>query len=416
MKTVVLDDDPTGTQSATNVRVLLETSVDLLEAALSQSNSVYVLTNSRAINEESAVALLERIRSEARAAAARLGEEVRFVLRGDSTLRGHVFAETEVFCEPDSVVLFAPAFPDGGRVTREGTHLVRIGGRDVPAHETEFANDPVFPFRSSVLAEYVAEKSDRPAIRISSERVRAGELADVLLTAAPRSVILPDVETNEDIVLIAEAIEEATRRAGAARVVVRSAAPLAAELAGVHSAGLLSTPLLAQRGRVLLVCGSHTIGATAQLAEVEREYGVATVIPTATALEDPSAAGLIAADAARGSLVDRGFTAVTTERVRSAEHNTLDHGERVMAALTTAVRALLPESDVIVSKGGITSADTARIGIGATSALVSGQILPGVSVWLLEGADGRSRPYVVVPGNVGDADTLKRVLDSLAAH
>ena len=34
MKTVVLDDDPTGTQSATGVQVLLESDADRLEAAL----------------------------------------------------------------------------------------------------------------------------------------------------------------------------------------------------------------------------------------------------------------------------------------------------------------------------------------------------------------------------------------------
>jgi uncharacterized protein YgbK (DUF1537 family) len=99
-----------------------------------------------------------------------------------------------------------------------------------------------------------------------------------------------------------------------------------------------------------------------------------------------------------------------TERARSAEHNTLDHGARVMAALTTAVRELVPDVDIVIAKGGITSADVARVGIGAASARVLGQVLPGVSVWQLEAFDGRPVLYVVVPGNVGGPDTLTRIL------
>ena len=104
---------------------------------------------------------------------------------------------------------------------------------------------------------------------------------------------------------------------------------------------------------------------------------------------------------------------LATERERSSEHPTLAHGERVMAALTTAVASLLPEASVVVAKGGITSAEVARTGIGASSALVVGQVLPGVSVWRMSARDGRDLLYVVVPGNVGGADTLTQVLDAL---
>lgn len=42
-----------------------------------------------------------------------------------------------------------------------------------------------------------------------------------------------------------------------------------------------------------------------------------------------------------------------------------------------------------------------------------GQILPGVSVWQLSARDGRDILYVVVPGNVGEPDTLTRILQAL---
>ncbi|GAA2236586.1 hypothetical protein N1031_10935 [Herbiconiux moechotypicola] len=415
MKTVILDDDPTGTQSASNVPVLLATSAELLTAALREHDSVYVLTNSRAITEPNAVELVARIRRESLEAGRALGEAVQFVLRGDSTLRGHVFAETEAFLDDDGVMIFVPAFPDGGRTTLGGVHYVTVAGVTYPADETEFADDPVFPFSTARLIDYVAEKSGRAGVGFALESLRAdggvAALAEVLSQAPAGAVVVPDAETNDDIRLIARAIV-AARGSGRA-VVVRSAAPLAAALAGVESVGLLPVPLLPEPVDTLLVCGSHTAGATAQLAEVESRWGGFSVIDTERALVSPAEEGVRAAEAARPQLAARSLAVVTTERARSAAHNTLGHGERVMDALTTSVRALLPSVGVVVSKGGITSADVARIGLGASSATVLGQVLPGVSVWRVTAIDGRELLYVVVPGNVGSASTLVQVLEAL---
>ena len=117
MKTVVLDDDPTGTQSATGVRVLLRWDAEGLATALSEVDAVYLQTNSRAVDEAAAVALCRRIREQIAVAADRLGEQVQVVLRGDSTLRGHVIAETHIFVT-DEPILFLPTFPAGGRAAR----------------------------------------------------------------------------------------------------------------------------------------------------------------------------------------------------------------------------------------------------------------------------------------------------------
>lgn len=411
MKTIVLDDDPTGTQSAAGVSVLFESSPEILADALADADSVYLLTNSRAIAEPEAIALMRSIRADAAAAASSLSEPIQFVLRGDSTLRGHVFAETEVFVDEESIILFVPAFPDGGRTTEGGVHYVRQGPVRVPAHETEFASDPVFPFSTGVLVNYVREKSGRSASLVSLAIVREGGLEDVLAAARPGTVVVPDAVTNDDIRLIARGVEAARLRG--ASIVVRSASPLAAALAGVESDGLLPTPLVPSPVPTLLVCGSHTAGATAQLDLVAARYGEAIVIPTANAFENPGETGLAVADSAAAELAHRGMTVVTTERHRSHDHDTLEHGRLVMQALTTSVRELLPYAEVIVSKGGITSADVARVGIGATSAVVLGQVLPGISVWNLTGVDGRERLYIVVPGNVGEPDALLSVLAAL---
>ncbi|QEO14604.1 hypothetical protein FLP10_09370 [Agromyces intestinalis] len=266
----------------------------------------------------------------------------------------------------------------------------------------------------SRLSRPVAEKSSRPAVHVPLAEVRGGALARVLAEAPAGAVVLPDAVDDDDIRLIAQATDAATR--AGATVVVRSASPLAAELAGVASRRLLAAPIASGVGPVLLACGSHTAGATAQLDAVVADWGAPAVIDTDAALTDPVAAGHTAADAARRALAGRDLAFVTTERDRSASHNTLAHGERVMTALTTAVRDLLPDVSVVVAKGGITSAEVARTGIGARSAVVLGQVLPGVSVWRMTAHDGREVLYAVVPGNVGGPDTLVQVLDAVGVR
>jgi uncharacterized protein YgbK (DUF1537 family) len=408
MRTVVLDDDPTGTQSATGVTVLLEYDASILTEALRDAPSVYVQTNSRALVEPEAVALVTRVRDAALVAGQTLGEEIQFVLRGDSTLRGHVFAESAVFASPGSVLLFVPAFPDGGRTTRGSIHYARIDGRDVPAGQTEYADDPVFGFRNSSMTSYVAEKTGQPSTHVALEAVRTGGLAGVLSEAPEGRVVTCDAVTGDDIALIADAVR-AVRAAGRP-VVVRSAAPLAADLAGVASSGLLPTPLVPSVRPTLLVCGSHTAGATAQLEALGPAFGPPVEVDTAEALRDPASAGRRAAARARERLAETGFVMLASERRRLAEHNTLDHGEKVMTALTTAVAELADAVEVVVAKGGITSSEVARTGLGAASGLVLGQVLPGISVWDIEPRPGRHQLYVVVPGNVGGPETLAEVL------
>ena len=413
MKLLVLDDDPTGTQSATDALVLLRWDASSLADALRDRDSAYLLTNTRAVDESSAIALLRSVRADAEAAGRELGAPVRIVLRGDSTLRGHVFPETEVFAEPDDLIVFVPAFPQGGRTTRDGRHFVRIDGIDHLAHETEYARDPVFPFETSVLSDYVRARVPRPVVTVSLAAVRSGGLAAAISSAERGAVIVPDAVTDDDVRLIAAAVHDAWAKDR--RVVVRSGSPLAAALAGVESTGLLPRPLVAAPRPTLLVCGSHTLGATRQLAAIEDRWGRPTEIDTDAAMADAAAEASRIAALALEALARDGFAAVASARERRPEHGTLSHGEQVMTALTAAVAAVRVRAGVVVSKGGITSADVARIGLGADRAVVRGQVVPGVSVWSLATPEGDDVLYVVVPGNVGDPSTLADVLDAVRA-
>jgi len=394
----------------------LQWDVASIVAVLQDADSVYLQTNSRALNESDAVNLAQHIKRDGDAAGVILGEEIDYVLRGDSTMRGHIFTETSVFLGENNSILFLPAYPDVGRTTVDGVHYVRIEGVNKRADETEFAHDPVFSFKTSTMVDFVSEKSELKGVYFSLDQVREGAqaLAKQFATVTPGSVIVPDAQDNSDIEIISEAVK--ILRAESSPLVVRSAAPLAASLAGVRSSGLLSAPLKSGNFSTLLVAGSHTEGATKQLAQIAARWGEPEVINTELALIDPKSAARQVISRGREKLTERSFAMVTSERNRSGEHNTLEHGEKVMQAIIASVQELCTYADVIVAKGGITSAEVARAGIGATKGWVLGQILPGISVWTMNDQNGRELLYVVVPGNVGDPETLMKVLEIVGVN
>ncbi len=133
---VVLDDDPTGTQTSHGVLVVTEWAEGELAGALKGSHpAVFVLTNSRSLPEAQAVTLAaEAGRNLARASKA-TGVPIAIGYRGDSTLRGHYPAESwalrdafeaELGEKYDGEIL-APFFEEGGRFTIGDTHYVQQG-------------------------------------------------------------------------------------------------------------------------------------------------------------------------------------------------------------------------------------------------------------------------------------------------
>ncbi len=190
-------------------------------------------------------------------------------------------------------------------------------------------------------------------------------------------------------------------------IVVRCGATLAAICAGCSSSGYLDRPLAVSRPGVLVVCGSHTSAATAQLAALADRLGRQPVeISTDAALADPVAAGRAVAGRLRDELRGPGAAVLSSERVRRPGHDSLEHGELVNRALMTAVAEVVAAVGTVVSKGGITSAEVARAALGATRARVRGQLTAGISVW--DHDDGTVQ--VIVPGNVGGRDTLVEVI------
>ncbi|HRE07762.1 MAG TPA: four-carbon acid sugar kinase family protein, partial [Opitutaceae bacterium] len=222
-KVVVLDDDPTGTQTVRDLPVLTTWGVpELAEELASAHPGFYLLTNSRSLSRVDTVALHRQIATHLLAAAA--GRPFTIVSRGDSTLRGHYPAETDalagVLGHRDLTVI-APFFEAGRRLTLEGIHYLADGDTLIPVAETPFARDPVFGYARSSLPEWIEEKT---AGAVTSSQVHCLPLAR-LRQGGPASAADWLRRLPQGAVCVANAVCTAD-------IEVFAAAAVAAELAG----------------------------------------------------------------------------------------------------------------------------------------------------------------------------------------
>ncbi|MSU64793.1 MAG: hypothetical protein EXS38_01535 [Opitutus sp.] len=436
-KVVVLDDDPTGTQTVHGIPVLTEWSVASLEAALRDPTPCfYVLTNSRALPVAGACELNREIGRNLTAAGTRSGRAFTVVSRSDSTLRGHFPAETDALASAlgggFDGTLIIPAFFAGGRFTIGDIHYVAEGDTLTPAGETEFARDASFGYKASDLKEWVAEKTAGrvPAatvLSISIEDLRrhgAAAVAAKLATLPRGGVGIINVAAPGDLAVLTQALA-VTERAGR-RFLFRTAGDFVAAYAGIAPRPLLTPAELRAADPAtggLVVAGSYIGKSSAQLAALfegcpglarvevavepllQPEQRPAEIRRCRTELESQLAAGTSAALYTSRRLI--------TGADASAS---LAIGERVSSALVEMVRGLTVRPRWFVAKGGITSSDLATQALGIRRALVLGQAVPGVPVWQA-GPESKwpGLAYIVFPGNVGGPDAIRQLVASLTA-
>ncbi|MHB8747535.1 MAG: four-carbon acid sugar kinase family protein, partial [Gammaproteobacteria bacterium] len=215
-KLVVLDDDPTGSQTVHSCLLLTRWDTDTLrEALLDESPLFFVLTNTRGMTATRAADITRAVCRNLKHAldglvrAGRIIEPI-VISRSDSTLRGHYPIETDVIAEelgPFDAHFLIPAFIEGGRVTRDGVHYLIVDGKPVPVNETEFARDSVFGYRNAFLPDYVEEKTRG---RIRADQVERFNLAAVragclerLLNLRGNVACVVDAESHADLAAFA---------------------------------------------------------------------------------------------------------------------------------------------------------------------------------------------------------------------
>ena len=429
-KIIVLDDDPTGSQTVHSCLLLTRWDVATLKLALADAAPLFfVLTNTRGMAAANAAAVTREVCAHLKQALADYRGPVLFVSRSDSTLRGHYPVETDVMQSelgPFDATILTPAFFEGGRITRDSTHYLMVDGQPVPTHDTEFARDSVFGYSTSFLPDYIAEKT---AGRVAAGAVQRLTLNDLHAGAADawlaglhdNAVGVVDGETPADYARFADAVLKAA--AGGKRLLFRSAASLLTALAKLPSQPVPAeafSRLVKNAQPGAFVVGSHVAKTTAQLGELLKQPGTVGLPLNVARL--PEARGELAAELIRSvsHAHKHGLTPVVftsrSERQFASVAERLAFGEAVSATLMDVVRGLPESLGYLVSKGGITSNDVLSSGLALTAARVLGQILPGVTV-VQTPPDHRlgKLPVVIFPGNVGDNDALAQCYRLLSA-
>lgn len=461
---VVLDDDPTGTQSVADLAVLTRWDVEDFTWAFTHIRAkqtkpaVYVLTNTRSLDPAEAAARNEEIVRNALAAAAAGDVKLGFVSRSDSTLRGHYPLEPDVIAatvaaetgETTDGVVIVPAFPDAGRITIGGVHYMRAdAGALTPVAETEFAKDASFGFANSEMAKYVEEKSQGrfPAsdvIVLDLNIIRAGAsaqdptisakaIADALGSATNSTPIVADIVTENDFRALALGLEEAERRGK--KLLYRVGPPFVRGRIGQE----IRTALTSEEAFAgntpsstggLIVVGSHVGVTTRQLNDLTAQHSSARIIEidVEKLIAGTKTSGEAEADAYIETVVSdvvdalhKGDVIVHTSRLLIKTDDaaaSLKIARTVSAAVVAVVNRTLKTFPprFVIAKGGITSSDVAAHGLEIRHAIVRGPMLPGiVSLW--EPVDGPAKgiPYIVFAGNVGDDQSLTQVTRKLSA-
>ena len=432
-KLVVLDDDPTGTQTVHGIPVLTTWSVSALSAELANDLPVcFLLTNSRSFPLAEAQVMNAEIGRNLHQAAQQTGRRFAVVSRSDSTLRGHFPGEVEALAtalgQEFDAWLLIPFFQEGGRYTIGDTHYVAEGDTLVPAGETESARDASFGYRASNLRQWVEEKTAGriPAASVASvslDDIRRGgptRVTERLLTLAHGNVCVINAASQRDLEVFTQGLLAA--EAQGKRFLYRTAASFVPVRAGIAPRPLLTAGEVAtaEAGGGLVIVGSHVPRTTRQLEDLLQQPGVAqSEIDVPALLTDTlrTATILRLVNQVESALRSGADVVLFTSRqlVTGTDANaSLSISQRVSAGLVAIVQALTVRPRYILAKGGITSSDVATQGLGVQRAMVLGQILPGVPVWQL-GPETRhpGLSYIVFPGNVGGPDALGAVVTAL---
>lgn len=435
-RVIVLDDDPTGTQSVHGIPVLTAWSLDDLRWAFSQPTAgFFVLTNTRGRAEAEAIEIVTSIAKSVAHVARERNESLTLIARGDSTLRGHYPVETDALAAvareeaaPYDALLMAPAYFAAGRVTADDVHYADVDGSLVPVGQTSYANDSTFGFHNSNLREYIEEKTDG-AVRSSD--VTSVNLADIREGGADRvrDIILATVDGAPIVVNALDEVDFdvvvlgliAAERQGH-RVLGRTGPSFVAARLGLTDRGPLTHdevfPQGPRSGRGLIVVGSHVELTSRQVEHlIERTTDLRVIELDVERFLDPRTSGP-EVERCAGQLLSAlslSDTMLVTSRIvvtGDSGDSSLVIARKVSAALSALVARCVESVPLawVLAKGGITSSDVATEGLGIRRAMVAGQLFPGiVSVWLHE-CGGHTAlaglPYIVFAGNVGDEATL----------
>jgi uncharacterized protein YgbK (DUF1537 family) len=321
----------------------------------------------------------------------RYSHAARYAKRIDTTLRGHLRAETELLLDllPGSVAIVVPAYPASGRTTIDGYHL--LDGQ--PLERTELRNDTLWPVRSSFVPSYFAPGSGHIPIETISEGAESVSRALISSTERTRTVIA-DALTDSDIDIIAQ---------GAVRTGLRILPVDPGPFTAAYAWHLLST---GTSSSILAIIGSTSELTRRQLEALRKHVPVHCLSLPVERLVSAAADDMdwdLPRNFAGGILVLR-----PEEELRRGAEEMIAEG--LAAAGAFFMETLTPTVSGVILSGGDTAIHFARrLGISVLSP--EAEIQP-----LMMGGRVAGGPYsglfvVTKGGLVGREDALERAAD-----
>jgi uncharacterized protein YgbK (DUF1537 family) len=412
---VIIADDLTGAAD-TGVQfcpfyddTILLSYLQLADVVTPTPESVLSLyTNSRALEMATA---RKRILSVARGLAG--FKPFQIYKKMDSCLRGNPGVETEALMDELAyeASFIAPAFPEMGRTTVNGNHLVH----GIPVGQTEISRDPITPVTESDLCRLIQSQSRYPVRHIGLKLLEGKEaaLGDEVERQIRKGIrhIVFDATCRQHLDRVARLIYSCSHR-----ILPVGSAGLAVGLGGLLSRRSIPKTYghdYSGDGKYLLVCGTKSEATRRQIETLMAMYPYEEISLDPGMLTDEKGRDAILENASlvRSKLsvnhvivtIDYSRPLVVSDRPLSqkqAAQLLLEGLERFLAQVLRETRPGL-----LFLTGGDT-ADAALTAAGAKGIQIFGEIVTGVVKGTLIGGILDGLPVVTKAGAFGQKDAL----------
>ncbi len=439
MKFVVIDDDPTGSQTVQDCLLLLKWDcTTLVKGFESKSNLFFILANTRSLSENDAKLTIGEICKNIKTVISSQAyeEEIIFISRGDSTLRGHNYLEPIALNSclgPFDATFHIPAFIEGKRLTIHGSHFVD----KTPISETIFARDKIFGFETSNVKNLLFQKSRS---QINIEDIQNLLLSDIeILNDKENNIVfkkLKNLKNNKHVIVDVEnyyqldkfalVIKKLTKQK---KFLFRTAASFISSISEKKSVSqseiFFSNLRIRNKEKSflpgLIIVGSYVELSTIQLQNLLEitnckpiELDVFEFFKITSSENNHKQRNLFKnkfLKEIRFSF-EKGKTPVL---FTSRKFMPLDYSEQfnfynsLACFIAELIADLKYEIGYLISKGGITTNMILSNGLNADYVYLEGQISTGISVVTYNLKNGEKLPIVTHPGNIGNKYSLVNI-------
>ena len=445
MKIIIIDDDPTGSQTVNDCNLILRWDYEtLLKGLKDSSNLLFILANTRSLSKKDVEIRLKEICSALREImnnSSFAEEDFVLISRGDSTLRGHNFVEPDIINEllgPFDATFYIPAFIEGNRTTVNGNHFVD----NIPINKTIFSKDKIFGFNTSNIKELICEQSNYQLDFNNIENIFIKDF-EALETNQPSKLFMQieKLKNNKKVIVDIIDYSQLDKFSSIVRSLLkkkkflfRSAASFISSLSNVkrtqkdhiYFSQLRRKNNSDKAMKGLIVVGSYVELTTRQLNKVLEislckpiEINVFKLYEFFKIGDNLNLNSLkkLIMNAIRQNLIRESIPVLYTSRktIFPTDKNDLIQFQLFLSAfIAEIVSAIKNEIGYLISKGGITTNTIISEGLEADSVYLEGQILPGISLVTFNLLKQKGKlPIVTFPGNIGNKMSLVKALEIL---